>query len=645
MNDAAELRALPADTAAAPDLRTVALAALRGVLAADAPAEHPLHRWVDEAWAACGGEAWPHALDAALAAAPPTADGGAARWLRLTQRLQLDAAQTLAASIALQADLDPAFARLVEWLQAPLGGSRPMLGLLAAAIAPLRRPAGALPDVLALAHGGALQAGLLERIAHDGPLATAAVQVPPSVLAALADPADLAPASPPAASQAACLHSALAALRAEGGALILRCVDRDEARAAAAWAAERLGRRPVWIAQPQWPAGLAAACALGDRLPVFVVDAVPGERVAIEAPAGDALALLVIAGPDGNVVVDGLPALELALPLPPPDERVARWRSHGLAEPDAAQLGERLRLPLVRIDALARAARLAASGRAAGPPVAADVAIQARIAEARRFDGIGRLLDGEAAADALVVDTGTADALQRLEARLRVREALQALGHAAGCGVRALFTGPSGTGKTMAARMLATRLGLPLVAVDLAALTSKWIGETEKNLAQLLARAEGSSAVLLFDEADSVFGSRTEVGSANDRFANNQTNYLLARIERFDGIVLLTSNSRARIDAGFLRRLDAVIEFAPPGPSERRRLWRRYLGDALGEAERERMAGAIDLAGGHVAAAVLAARAQALDARRPLERADLLAALRVEYAKLGRSMPAELGRA
>src|SRR5262249_53019123 len=145
-------------------------------------------------------------------------------------------------------------------------------------------------------------------------------------------------------------------------------------------------------------------------------------------------------------------------------------------------------------------------------------------------------------------------------------------------GVRALFTGPSGTGKTLAAGWLATRLGLPLYRVDLASVTSKYIGETEKNLARLLARAERTEALLLFDEADSLFGKRTEVREANDRFANAQTNYLLQRMETFDGIALLTSNSRARFDAAFARRLDMVIEFPPPAVSERRALWEAHLG-------------------------------------------------------------------
>ena len=113
--------------------------------------------------------------------------------------------------------------------------------------------------------------------------------------------------------------------------------------------------------------------------------------------------------------------------------------------------------------------------------------------------------------------------------------------------------------------------------VDLASVTSKYIGETEKNLAQLLARAEQAEVILLFDEADSLFGKRTDIRDSNDRFANAQTNYLLQRIESYDGIVLLTSNSRARFDGAVMRRLYCLLEFHLPSPEERRELWRARL--------------------------------------------------------------------
>ncbi len=150
--------------------------------------------------------------------------------------------------------------------------------------------------------------------------------------------------------------------------------------------------------------------------------------------------------------------------------------------------------------------------------------------------------------------------------------------------------------------------------------------------------------VLLFDEADALFGKRTDVKDAHDRYANTQTNYLLQRMETFEGIALLTSNSRARFDAAFTRRLDAILECPAPAPDERRRLWRAHLGECpgLSEAQLNQLAAACDLAGGQVRNATLRAAASALAQARPLHFGDVLDAVAAEYRKLGRQMPAGL---
>ncbi len=174
-----------------------------------------------------------------------------------------------------------------------------------------------------------------------------------------------------------------------------------------------------------------------------------------------------------------------------------------------------------------------------------------------------------------------------------------------------------------------------------AALTSKWIGETEKNLSQLLDAAEQGDVVLFFDEADALFGGRTDVGDANDRHANAQTNYLLQRIEDFEGVALLATNSRDRFDPAFVRRLDTVLEFPLPDAAARRLLWDRHLGDehAIAAARLDQVAAAVDLAGGHVRNVVLAAAARAKAEGRPIAACDLDAAIAEEYAKLGRTAP------
>jgi SpoVK/Ycf46/Vps4 family AAA+-type ATPase len=175
----------------------------------------------------------------------------------------------------------------------------------------------------------------------------------------------------------------------------------------------------------------------------------------------------------------------------------------------------------------------------------------------------------------------------------------------------------------------------------------KYIGETERNLAELLARAEHAEVVLLFDEADALFGKRTDVRHSTDRFANAQTNYLLSRIESYEGIVLLTSNTRSRFDEAFARRLDVVLELPAPGPEERRALWHAHLGagHALDARAMNQLALSVDLVGGHVKNVVLAASVLASSERRPIGWDDLLRCLELEYRKLGRPLPAALSSA
>ena len=146
-----------------------------------------------------------------------------------------------------------------------------------------------------------------------------------------------------------------------------------------------------------------------------------------------------------------------------------------------------------------------------------------------------------------------------------------------GNGISALFGGPSGTGKTMAAQVMARSLGLDLLRVDLAGVVNKYIGETEKKLREVFDSCEDSGALLFFDEADALFGQRTQVKDAHDRFANIEIDYLLQRIERFDGVAILATNRRQDVDPAFLRRLRFVVEFQAPGPEERLALWRRAL--------------------------------------------------------------------
>src|SRR5262249_40443285 len=141
----------------------------------------------------------------------------------------------------------------------------------------------------------------------------------------------------------------------------------------------------------------------------------------------------------------------------------------------------------------------------------------------------------------------------------------------------AMFSGPSGTGKTLAARVLASQLQMDLYRVDLAAVVNKYIGETERNLNEVLSRAEELDVILLLDEGDALMTRRTDVSNANDRYANLETNYLLQRLEVYEGIIIITTNAAQRIDSAFMRRLDVVVDFGKPDVEERRRLWLKHL--------------------------------------------------------------------
>ncbi|WP_284581398.1 ATP-binding protein [Streptomyces sp. 2P-4] len=213
-----------------------------------------------------------------------------------------------------------------------------------------------------------------------------------------------------------------------------------------------------------------------------------------------------------------------------------------------------------------------------------------------------------------------------------------------GRGVVALFAGVSGTGKTLAAEVVAGELGLDLYVVDLSSVVDKYVGETEKNLERIFTEADRTDAVLLFDEADAVFGKRSEVRGSHDRYANLESAYLLQRLESFDGIAVLTTNLRANVDEAFTRRLDLVVDFPFPDAALRADLWRSALAGAPTgpdvAAELDCLAAEFELAGGSIRAAALtacyAARRRGLG---PVTAGDVREGARREYLKAGRLIP------
>lgn len=236
-----------------------------------------------------------------------------------------------------------------------------------------------------------------------------------------------------------------------------------------------------------------------------------------------------------------------------------------------------------------------------------------------------------------------AQQLRELRDRLRYRSVVldewgMRPGGGRGRGVTALFAGPSGTGKTMSAEALAGELGVPLFLVDLASVIDKYIGETEKNLEQIFMAVENDDGVLLFDEADALFGKRSEVSDARDRYANVEVAYLLQRIESFDGLAILTTNLRANLDEAFQRRLDMVIDFPEPDDQARREIWRAALGrfgDCLTESDRAALA-TLDIAGGSIRSAVVTAAYLAAAEDSSISRWHVMRGLHEEWRKMGR---------
>jgi ATP-dependent 26S proteasome regulatory subunit len=210
-----------------------------------------------------------------------------------------------------------------------------------------------------------------------------------------------------------------------------------------------------------------------------------------------------------------------------------------------------------------------------------------------------------------------------------------------GKGLTALFSGPPGTGKTMAAEVIANQLQLHLYKIDLSQVVSKYIGETEKNLHQVFDGAQASGAILFFDEADALFGKRSEVKDAHDRYANIEVGYLLQKMEEYDGIAILATNLRQNMDAAFARRMRFIVEFPFPDEAHQRRIWKTVFPKeaplALTDNDFAHLCREIGLAGGNIRNIALAAAFYAASENVEIQLSHILQAARREYQKLGRA--------
>jgi ATP-dependent 26S proteasome regulatory subunit len=354
----------------------------------------------------------------------------------------------------------------------------------------------------------------------------------------------------------------------------------------------------------------------------------------------------VLAGTDGTI--SGRNLLEIELSLPDEAERRTIWSMH-IHDPDLVnQVTESALLSGTAIAQVARNATLAAQ-QAEEPLGLQHIARARKILSAEQLRLLAQPVWRTVTREAVVLPAMVEAAIDQFIARVRRRESIWdglgiTLQASRNTGLRALFVGESGTGKTLAASYVATVLGAPLYRADLASIMNKYIGESEKNLGALLDHAAAADVVLLFDEADSLFGRRTDAKQTGERYANMLTNFLLTRIENHPGVVILTTNSRERIDGAFTRRIDVVVEFPLPAFEERLRLWQSHLGArSPGDALCKSLAGYCDLSGGQIRNAVLTAagNSAATDAE-PIDIRLIIAALEREYQKLGRALPAQL---
>jgi hypothetical protein len=405
-------------------------------------------------------------------------------------------------------------------------------------------------------------------------------------------------------------------------------------RTAASVAAASLGHPLVGIDVRRMSAGLAELeaalvalrreCLLSDALPLVAqVDELDGSEVQA-SPRARALARFVDDTPTPCVVTStriGLDvgtsrdATRIAMPVPGTATRELLWRDAFAGAPgvDLALLAQRYRLGAGGIRRAANAARSIA-GR--DELVTRDAIEGVRRCIAERLGELAQRLETTQRWDDLVLPEDTLDPIRALCARVRHGHLVhERWGFGAklprGLGTAALFSGPPGTGKTMVAGLVARELDLELYQIDLSKIVSKWIGETEKQLAKVFDAAEAGHALLLFDEADALFARRTEVRGSNDRYANLEVNYLLQRIETFGGVAILTTNLAGGIDPALKRRLAAHVVFHAPEHAERAALWERSLaaGAPRGEdVDFHELAGDFpDMTGANIRNAVLAA--------------------------------------
>jgi hypothetical protein len=419
----------------------------------------------------------------------------------------------------------------------------------------------------------------------------------------------------------------------------------------------------------------AAASALGLNLQVMDIKALPAQSHELESftrlwqrearllpvalyidahNAGEAERVVLqrfLTRADGVLFVDldeaGLESERQRMPFeiakPTPEEQEQLWRAalQDRADGVTVRLAEQFAFDLNEIRHIA--ATLLAEHPQNGALPVESLWQACRVAARAGMEQLAQRIDAKATWERLVLPAEQMALLRRIPQQVHQRNRVyeqwgfrEVMNR--GLGINALFAGESGTGKTMAAEVIANELGLDLFRIDLSAVVNKYIGETEKNLRRLFDTAEDSGAILFFDEADALFGKRSEVKDSHDRYANIEINYLLQRMEAYRGLAILATNMKSALDKAFMRRLRFIVEFPFPGAAERREIWQRVfpaktpLADPLDYAYLARL----NLSGGSIHNVALNAAFEAAQTGGPVTMAMLLSAVQAEFKKLER---------
>ena len=590
----------------------------------------------------------------------------AAQLEALARRFDLDDDDVRLMTVAAAAEIDPVVHLLCGLLSGDSGPASPTVAL---AVELAQIPAVSPAAALRLSDVGQLRRQGLIELQGTGPVHTRRLRVPDRVAKQLcgdgSPPADLlGMLFPPAPIDGPEVDTVADAIRAGHGLVWIQAPPGTAGTAVAAGACRQLDvpclladlryRRADGASEEPGGGGEAIRSVVAKLLLEAALTGsilvLAGSEIA--GPAADLLqraALPVIAV--GSSTWNASWSAELPLMVTAPrlrvEQRAALWSPlFDGRTPDANVVA--LRLTPEQIDSVGRLARAHAElqGAVAVTPMLIRQAVR-RLSQQRT----NRSSQPQALAtlDDLVLGQQANREFRRLLGWARHRDevlaqgALQGKG-GKGTGICAMFAGSPGTGKTLAAHIVADTLGMDLYSVELTSMVDKYIGETEKNLERVFTEAESLNAVLFFDEADALFGSRSAVRDAHDRYANQEVAYLLQRMEQFDGIVVLATNLRGNLDVAFARRLHFIITFPDPDASTRRRLWAQHLAqlsamDANDPVDTDRLATDLEITGGDIRNIVLAAAYAAADDGSLVGMRHIVPAVAREFAKLGRRSP------